>query len=140
MTIAVRPVSYAPPPTPKPSTTIRTGRGDSYGTLKTRKWHWSTFHWRSPPDGQRMTRQCWRVRPTEQTRTERRQRGVKERGNGQTAMGKEPGRILEGGRRGGGDQNHHWTGENSQLNLEGQSIEIYQAAVRGLVQTPPSNE
>ena len=42
------------------------------------------------------------------------------------------------GEKGGrGDQNHHWTGENSKLNLEGKSLEIYQAAVLGLEQNHP---
>ena len=58
-------------------------------------------------------------------------KGKKERGNGQTSLGKEPGGILEGGEGGGGTRTI--TGrENSKLNLEGQSLEIDQAAVRGL--------
>ena len=61
-------------------------------------------------------------RPTEQTRKERRQR-KKDRGYRQTALDKEPGWILEGGRR-GGDQNHHLKGEMSKINLEGQSLDI----------------
>ena len=44
---------------------------------------------------------------------------------------------LGGGRRGRGGQNHHWTGENSKLNLEIQSLEIYQAAVWVLEQHQP---
>ena len=66
------------------------------------------------------------------TRTERRQRKRK-RGNGLTAGYKEPGRIWEGGEKGGdGGPEPPSDGKSSKLNFKGQSLEISQAAVRGM--------
>ena len=65
------------------------------------------------------------------TRTERRQRKRK-RGNGRTAGDKEPGRILEGGEKGGeGGPEPPSDGKGSKLHFDGQILEISQAAVRG---------
>ena len=74
------------------------------------------------------------------TRTERRQ--SKTRGNGRTAGYREPGRIWEGGKgRRGGELEPPSDGNNSTLNLKGQSLGITQTAVRGMDQQkkPPHN-
>ena len=66
------------------------------------------------------------------TRTERRQRKIK-RGNGQTAGVKEPGIIWEGGEKGGeGGPEPPSDGKSSKISFKGQSLEISQAAVRGM--------
>ena len=64
-------------------------------------------------------------------RTERRKR-KRNRGNGRTAGDKEPGRIWEGGEKGGeGGPEPPSDGKSSKLNFKGQSLGINQAAVQG---------
>ena len=72
------------------------------------------------------------------TWTERRQR--KPRGNRHTAGDRESGRIWEGGkgRRDGGPEAPS-DGNNSTLNIKGQSLGISQADVRGIGTKPPYN-
>ena len=76
------------------------------------------------------------------TRTERRQRI--QRGNGQTAGEREPGKIREGGERGkgrrdrdGGGPEPPSDGKDSTLNIKVQSLGISQADVRGIGKNHP---
>ena len=62
----------------------------------------------------------------------------RKRGNGRTAGDKEPGRIWEGGEKGGeGGPEPPSDGKSSTLNFKGQRLEISQAAVRGMEQHHP---
>ena len=71
------------------------------------------------------------------TRTERRQ-SKRKRGNGRTAGDKEPERIWEGGEKGGeGGPETPSDDKRSKLNFKGQSLDISQAAVRGMEQHHP---
>ena len=111
-TIAEVVVFFAPPPRPKTSTTSRTGRGGVQICIwaagqENSRGHWSAVRRRAEdfrqtddegPDaagGGRLNTRIW---------TERRQTGIKERGDSKDALeGKEPGRILEGSKGSGRD-------------------------------------
>ena len=123
-TIAGGAISFAPPPTPKPSTTSRTGRGGVQTCIwaagqEKRRGHWSAVRrraedfWQTDDEGQdaaggrRLNRLIW---------AERRQKGRKKRGDGKDALeGKEPGWILEGGERRGPETSR--TGIHRHLNI-----------------------
>ena len=133
MTIAGGTISYAPPPTPEPITTIRTGRRRKFiGEAETRRGIGSTVRRRSPQEG------CWtigdqtllRETATESTRKERRQR-EKERVKGVLQWERKPGGSWRRERGRGGPESS-LEGKHSKINLEGQSLESNIAAALGL--------
>ena len=103
-------------PTPKPSTTIRTGRGGGGENLHTGRWKGHQEKGIALVvsqrvvilmEGQQVTRRCWRwtVNYTEKSWEE--EIIIKEKEYGQNSLeDKEPGWILGGGVR--GDQKHRW--------------------------------
>ena len=127
-TIAGGAVSFASPPTPKPSTTSRTGWGEGGANLHMRRWKGNQERtlvgrcsrrvvafrrmddeWPAATGWGRLNTLTW---------TERRQKGRKERGYGQDALeGKEPGWILERGKREKGGTRTITDGKHSNLNI-----------------------
>ena len=99
MTIAAGKISNVPQPTPKPSTTSRTGRKANLhtGALENRRGHWLTVRRRSLPDRRRVTRRYWSGRTTDR------------HGRKKMQWARDPGKSWRGGEGEGGYQNHHWT-------------------------------
>ena len=86
--------------------------------------------WRLLPDGRQVTRRCWRG-PAERTDTDREEaKEEKREDTGKLHGVRNPGKYWRGERGGGAEPS--LDGENSKLNLEGQSLDTHQDAVWGL--------